>query len=170
VGPLDLIRGPALIAVSVAESALGLAIGTLRFARELLEGDPQDVEVPSYARNDAARNGSPPKEREQPATQPPPPPPPAPEPPRQEEEHVDEGTVLVAEVAERGAEDGAGPELDIQEPWDGYDGMTADEIRDVISQASRESLAAVELYEAANKKRRSVLDAAERRLRELSPP
>ena len=169
VGPLDLIRAPVLVAVSIAEGALGLASETLRFAREVLEGQPHDVEVPAYARSDTARNGSPPPDRPPPAAQPAPPPPAAPEPPRQEE-HVDEGVVLVAEVAETGAEDGAGPELEVQEPWDGYDTMTADEIREVISQASRESLAAVDLYERTKKNRRSVLDAAERRLRELSPP
>jgi len=35
--------------------------------------------------------------------------------------------VLVAEVAEEGAEDGAGAELTVEPPWDGYDRMTAAE-------------------------------------------
>lgn len=168
-GPLDLIRAPAILAVSVAEGALGLAVGGLRFARELLEPKPAEVEVPPFARKDDARNGSPPPSREEPPVQRRPAPPPAPEPPL-EEEHVDEGAVLVAEVAEAGAEDGAGAELEIQEPWDGYDEMTADQIADVISDAGRESVAAVELYEAMNKNRSTVLDAAERRLRDLTPP
>ena len=44
-------------------------------------------------------------------------------------DHVDEEVVLVAEVAEEGAEDGAGPELHIDEPWEGYDRMAAVELR-----------------------------------------
>jgi hypothetical protein len=168
-GPVDLIRAPAIVAVSVAEGALGLAIGGLRFARELLEPKPAEVEVPPFARKENARDGSPPPPREEPPAQRGPSPPPRREPPL-EEEHVDEGAVLVAEVAETGAEDGAGAELEIQEPWDGYDEMTADQIVDVISDAGRESLAAVELYEAMNKNRHTVLEAAERRLRELTPP
>jgi hypothetical protein len=45
-------------------------------------------------------------------------------------DHVDEEVVLVAEVAEEGAEDGAGPELHIDEPWEGYDRMAAVEVCD----------------------------------------
>ena len=50
-------------------------------------------------------------------------------------DHVDEEVVLVAEVAEAGAEDGAGPELHVDPPWDGYDEMTAPEIRDRLAAA-----------------------------------
>ena len=44
------------------------------------------------------------------------------------------------------------------------------EITSELDGATREALAAVELYESTHKARRSVLDAAERRLRELTPP
>ena len=81
-----------------------------------------------------------------------------PEPP--EPVHVSEEPVLVAEVAEDGAEDGAGPELRIDEPWDGYSAMTATEIRRRLRQADAATVAAVRLYEAANKGRSTVLQAA----------
>jgi hypothetical protein len=81
-------------------------------------------------------------------------------------DHVDEEPVLVAEAAEAGAEDGAGPELHIDPPWEGYDRMTAADIRDRLGAATPAEAAAVELYEAAGKSRRSVLDAAERALRQ----
>ena len=80
-------------------------------------------------------------------------------------DHVDEEVVLVAEVAEEGAEEGAGPELHIDEPWDGYDQMAAVEVCDRLTAATPELAAAVELYEATRRSRRSVLEAAERALR-----
>jgi hypothetical protein len=80
-------------------------------------------------------------------------------------DHVDEEPVLVAEVAEEGAEDGAGAELHVEPPWDGYERMTAADIRDRLAAASITEAAAVELYESTHKGRRSVLDAAERMLR-----
>ena len=80
-------------------------------------------------------------------------------------DHVDEEPVLVAEAAEEGAEDGAGPELHIEAPWDGYDKMTAADIRDRLGAASSAEAAAVELYESTHKNRRSVIDAAARALK-----
>jgi hypothetical protein len=80
-------------------------------------------------------------------------------------DHVDEEAVLVAEVAEEGAEDGAGPELHIDEPWEGYDRMAAVEVCDRLTAATAELAAAVELYEATHRGRRSVLEAAGRALR-----
>jgi hypothetical protein len=80
-------------------------------------------------------------------------------------DHVDEDPVLVAEVAEEGAEDGAGAELHIDAPWEGYDRMTAGEIRDRLAAATTAEAAAVELYESTHKKRRSVIDAAARGVR-----
>jgi hypothetical protein len=80
-------------------------------------------------------------------------------------DHVDEEPVLVAETAEEGAEDGAGPELRIDPPWDGYDEMTAADIRDRLAAATPVEAAAVELYESAHKSRRTVVDAAARALK-----
>jgi hypothetical protein len=79
-------------------------------------------------------------------------------------DHIDTEPVLVAEAAEEGAQDGAGAELHVDPPWDGYDQMTAAAIRDRLAAAGATEAAAVELYEASSKNRRSVLDAAERAL------
>jgi hypothetical protein len=80
-------------------------------------------------------------------------------------DHVDEEVVLVAEVAEEGAEDGAGPELHVDEPWEGYDRMAAVEVCDRLTAATAELAAAVELYESTRRSRRSVLEAAGRAIR-----
>jgi hypothetical protein len=81
-----------------------------------------------------------------------------PEPP--EPVHVSEEPVLVAESAETGAEDGAGAELRIEEPWEGYSSMTASEIRRRLRSADAATAAAVTLYEAGHKGRSTVLEAA----------
>jgi hypothetical protein len=78
---------------------------------------------------------------------------------------VDEDPVLVAESAEEGAEDGAGAELTVEAPWEGYDRMTAADIRDRLGAATAAEAAAVELYESMGKNRRTVIDAAARALR-----
>jgi ferritin-like metal-binding protein YciE len=78
--------------------------------------------------------------------------------------HVSEEPELVAEVSDPGAEEPAGAEVEVQEPWEGYDGMSAAEIERRLEGASDEVAAVVRLYEAAGKSRRTVLRAAERRL------
>jgi hypothetical protein len=82
----------------------------------------------------------------------------APQPPA----HVDEGLTLAAEFAEPGAEEGAGPEIEITEPWEGYDRLTAAEVRQALKGASPAAAAAVRLYEQQHSRRRSVIEAAER--------
>ncbi len=79
--------------------------------------------------------------------------------------HVSEEPELVSEVAEPGAEDGAGASVTVSEPWNGYSRMSAQEIIDRLSSATPAELAAVELYESDNRDRRTVLDAAERELK-----
>lgn len=83
---------------------------------------------------------------------------------------LDDEDEVVAELAEPGAEDGAGAQLDVAEPWEGYAELNAEEAIDRISAASAAELAVVELYEQTHKKRRTVLDAAAKRLQALSPP
>jgi hypothetical protein len=78
---------------------------------------------------------------------------------------VSEQPEPVATVADPGAEAGAGAELEISEPWEGYDRMPADEVMEQLSVASVEAAAAVRLYEAAGQSRTDVLNAAEARLR-----
>ena len=83
---------------------------------------------------------------------------------------MSEEPVQVAESADPGAEDGAGAELEIEEPWEGYSQQDARTILRRLGPAGSEALAAVELYERTHRKRRSVLAAAERRLEQLSGP
>jgi hypothetical protein len=100
----------------------------------------------------------------------PPPPPSAPPPPRRADPppappHVSEGAELVAESADPEVRDGVGAQLDIAEPWRGYDEMVVAEVVQQLSAAPVEAAAAVRLYEGAHRSRRGVLNAAERRLR-----
>jgi hypothetical protein len=154
-----LVRIPAELAAEVAKRAAGAAIGLVR-------GD-QDQDV-------ALREPPRPEHFRPPA--PPPPPPPPPRAPRRarpgngaapppEPAHVSEEPVLVAEVAEQGAEDGAGAEVRVEEPWPGYDRMPAAEIVARLRTETPEVGAGVTLYEATHKNRRSVLDAAARATR-----
>jgi hypothetical protein len=92
----------------------------------------------------------------------------APEP--AEPEHVSEEPVVVAEVADQGAEDGAGADVRIAEPWEGYRSMKADEVIARLDGASREELAVVQLYEGVGRRRKSVLAEVERRLKAASSP
>ena len=84
--------------------------------------------------------------------------------------HVSEEPVLVEEVADEGAAEGAGPEIHVDEPWDGYAAMKAPEIADRLAAADAAVIAVVELYEAQHRNRRSVLDAAARELRRRDAP
>jgi hypothetical protein len=92
----------------------------------------------------------------------------APEPPPPA--HVSREAELVEAFADPGAEEGAGATVRIEEPWEGYGRMTADDVIARLVAVSREELAAVALYEGAHRNRRTVLAAAERRLREESSP
>ena len=77
---------------------------------------------------------------------------------------MDEEPVLVAAVAEEGVEDGAGAELHVDTPWPGYERMTVQEIRRRLASEGPAAAGAVKLYEAAGRRRRSVIEAADRRL------
>ena len=73
--------------------------------------------------------------------------------------HVSEEPELVAEVAEPGAEDGAGASVTIVEPWEGYDLLTAKDVVDRLANAGPAELAAIELYESTHRQRETVLRA-----------
>jgi hypothetical protein len=172
--PLTLVRAPVRIRLKVVEMGLSTSAEAARIAMELLNPDRgmsrdfstyRAPERPDYAGGNGAAA---------PVTDAPPSIPDAPPsipdaPPSIPDElipdHVDEETVLVAESAEEGAEDGAGAELTVEVPWDGYDQMTAADIRDRLSAATAVEAAAVELYETTGKNRRTVIDAAARALR-----
>src|SRR4051812_7197173 len=141
------------------QAALG-AVGLLRTGAEAVLGGPQpEVPQTSDEERPPARPSPPPRRAPRTAPESPPEPPEPPEP-----DHVDEGITPVAEFAEPGAEDGAGPEIDVDEPWDGYDAMRAPEIQRALAEAAPAALGAVRLYESMHKGRRSVLDAVDRRL------
>ena len=79
--------------------------------------------------------------------------------------HVSEEPALVEEFAEPGAEDGAGAEIHIEEPWDGYAAMNAKQIVSRLAGATPAGLAAVQLYESSHRGRQTILNAVERELR-----
>jgi WS/DGAT/MGAT family acyltransferase len=79
-------------------------------------------------------------------------------------EHVDTEPELVSESAQPGAEDGAGAEVHVQEPWPRYDTMRAPDVIDRLKAAEDEVVAVVGLYENLHKQRRQVLAATEREL------
>jgi len=118
---------------------------------------------------------APPPRRPKPVKPPPPVPPsratgpavPVVPPPRGAKQ-VDDTPVPVAEFGEEGAEDEAGSQVRIDPPWNGYDDMTAAQMQQRLGTAKREVVAAVSLYEGSHRKRRTVIDAAGRRLRSLS--
>ena len=73
--------------------------------------------------------------------------------------------MLVEELAEPGAEEGAGPEVHVDEPWDGYESMNAKDIIARLPRCNAAQLAAVTLYERGHRARHTVLAAVERELR-----
>jgi hypothetical protein len=82
--------------------------------------------------------------------------------------HVSEEPTLVEEFAEPGAEDGAGAQVNIAEPWDGYAHMNAKDVLARVADANAVELAAVQLYEVAHRNRETVVTAVERELRAKS--
>jgi hypothetical protein len=85
--------------------------------------------------------------------------------PLEEPAHVSEEPELVDEFAEPGAEDGAGAEIHVREPWEGYRHMNARDVTARLSGASPAELAAVQLYESSTRGRQTILSAVTRQLR-----
>jgi hypothetical protein len=155
------------LAITVADRALG------RPRAEPVEPaarQPSRLEAQSPAREAPARRPTTPTQE---------PPAPLPTVGRGEEEpapisegperaHVSEEPELVEEAAEPGAEDGAGAEVHIREPWKGYAHAGAEEVISRLADATPAEVAAVQLYERTNRSRRTVLAAAERELRAAS--
>ena len=54
------------------------------------------------------------------------------------------------------------------EPWEGYDRLGAKDVIERLSSATAAELAAVQLYEAGKRRRKTVLATAERQLSERS--
>ena len=157
----------------VADDALSLASGAAGFVIDRVS--PVDSRVPESAQSAPHAVAS-----EMPSMRPVPSPSPlrparpaepAQEAPRASEQpmHVSEEPTLVEETAEPGAEDGAGPEIHIREPWEGYRELSAREITARLADASAAELAAVELYERSNRGRQTILAAVARQMKGQSP-
>lgn len=84
--------------------------------------------------------------------------------PASEPAHVESGETLIAELADPGAEDGAGAELRVEEPWHRYDALSAADIIDRLATQDAAALSVLLLYERAHRARKTVLDAAARAL------
>ena len=84
---------------------------------------------------------------------------------RPEASHVSEEPSLVEELAEPGAEEGAGAEVHVGEPWEGYGDTNAREVVARLSSATSAELAAVQLYESSHRRRQTILNAVQRELR-----
>jgi hypothetical protein len=69
-------------------------------------------------------------------------------------------------VADADARDAAASSVQVEEPWKGYGGMNAHDVIHRLTVASTEEAAAAELYERSHGTRKTVLAAAERRLRQ----
>jgi hypothetical protein len=83
-------------------------------------------------------------------------------------DHVDREAVVVAESADAGATGAVGAQITIDEPWDGYDELGAEQVVERLRDASSGMLAVVRLYEQAHGDRRTVLGAIDRRLAAIS--
>jgi hypothetical protein len=179
---------PVRIGLSAGELALEVALGLMRGSRRALEGErerelgsiqahpswPPPPVRPRQPERPRSSNGA------SSAAEPPPRPgatvPPAAVqgdavpviPPPAGAKEVDDAPVPVGEFAEEGAEDGAGAEVHVEPPWDGYDDMTAAQIAKRLADADRETVATVSLYEGMRRGRTSVVRAADKRLRLLS--
>ena len=185
---------PVRLGLSAGELALEVALGVVRGTRRALEREhefdsmpvhpswppPPPLAPPRRSSTTTSANGSsateaPPKPRPESVETPPPLPPAAAKgdavpvvPPPAGAKEVDDSPIPVAEFAEEGAEDGAGAEVHIDPPWDGYDDMTAAQIQQRLADSDREVVATVSLYEGMRRGRRSVVRAADKRLRALS--
>ncbi|HEX5899082.1 MAG TPA: hypothetical protein VFY32_06750 [Solirubrobacteraceae bacterium] len=71
-----------------------------------------------------------------------------------------------AEESVADAQDAAASSVHVEEPWKGYGGMNAHDVIHRLTVASTEEAAAAELYERSHGTRKTVLAAAERRLRQ----
>lgn len=103
-------------------------------------------------------------------TEPAPPPPAAPPVPADAPApaHVDREAVVVAEFADPGAGERVGAQIRIDEPWPGYGELNVRDVNAQLADASAKKLAIVRLYESANRNRKTVLDAIDRRLEAIS--
>jgi hypothetical protein len=103
-----------------------------------------------------------------------PPAPPVPPPPPEEafeepEAHLPDDRELVEEVADPGAEEGAGASLRVAPPFPGYDELRAADVIARLPGVDAAELGATELYERTHRARRTLLEAIAREIRRRPP-
>lgn len=172
----DLLTRAAELSFDAAKRAGSLALSATRFVADEVHrrrsGDvghgDEPYAPPAPVPDPAPKPGEPSRPPRAAEATPPPPAseaPPAPAPaPDAEPEHVDREAVVVAEFADAGAEDGPGAELHVDEPWDGYDDLTAKDVIAQLADAGAARLAVVRLYESTHRNRVTVLAEIDRRL------
>jgi len=150
------------LAVKHATALVGRAVGMAEDLRHRVQGgdepEPSSERVADAIRRADELDKAPRTRAPSPVTRPPSPPRPA-TPPPTAPDHIEVEDELVAEFAEAGAEDGAGPEIEVAEPWPGYAKLTASDVIDRLEAASEAERAVVALYERGHKKRKTVLAA-----------
>src|SRR3954452_2399684 len=139
--PTDLITLPLRLGLRIAGLVLRPVAGAVEHALGL-DGDaqPREAAAPPQAAARPVRVAPRPRREPQSRADVP-----------EEPEHVSEEPVVVAEVADPGAEVGAGAQVSVAEPWDGYRQMKAADIIDRLAAATPEEVAVVQLYEGMNR-------------------
>jgi hypothetical protein len=185
---LDRLARVAEISLTVARRAGSLALSTARQVAEMAleRGASRRTSSPPPSAADRPRSTTTPRAAAPPAPAPARPPaaaptapaapvptpaaaadaddPPAPASAAPGDEHVDREAVVVGEFADAGAADGAGAQIRVAEPWEGYGSLTAKEVNDRLAAASPESLAVARLYETTHRNRVTVLKEIDRRM------
>lgn len=90
-----------------------------------------------------------------------------PEPLDGDSDPVSEEATLVEERADPGAENGAGAQIHVAEPFQGYDALNAQAVIARVSAADEAQLTAIRLYESTHRKRGTVLRAVDRRFAQI---
>jgi hypothetical protein len=161
-GPEQLIRTAVVLPFSIARRVVGLAAGLLPGhggGDEEQRGDPRsavatapapepDVDPAAAAREAVHREREPVEEAIF-----------EPDADFFDDDHVEPEVELVAESADLGATEPPGPQIHVDEPWEGYRRMKVSEVTAQLEGQPAEVLAAVELYEQTHRKRRGVLEA-----------
>lgn len=162
-GPEQLIRSAVVLPFSIARRVVGFAAGLLpghggeedesradpRSATATAPAPETDVDTAAAAREALHREREP---REEAIFEP--------DDDFFEDEHVEAEVELVAESHDVEAAEAPGPQIHVDEPWEGYRRMKVSEITAQLEGQPAEVLAAVELYEQTHRKRRGVLEAA----------
>jgi hypothetical protein len=167
--PLRISLRTARVALATTRDAADAGLGVLELIGEVLQHGAADMPPPApreptrYADQPvpSASNGHgpPPSVSEpEPVTADPGP---LPIPPA----HVDTEAEIVEELAEPGAENGAGAQIRVATPFDGYDALRAADVVARVRGADAAQLGAIELYEQTHRKRRTVLQAVTREQR-----